>query len=164
MNPANIPDFFRRVSIGPIGRRMSMRSARRKSKCPSSTSQPHLHETLSGRVSSPPAGLDRTKSVSGTFFRRTQRTAQRTFISSLGYLFSGRASRAGSKKFQEAQSILLSMKGKIAETMSFGSMENQTTEASSRRVRWAVKFSANILFYFTFLSRDLIFRLLELEE
>ena len=74
----------------------------------------------------------------------------------LAYIFSidfplGRASRAGSKKFQEAQSILLSMKGKIAETMSFGSMENQTTEASSRRVRWAGKFSANILFYFTFL-------------
>ena len=56
------------------------------------------------------------------------------------------------------------MKGKIAETMSFGSMENQTTEASSRRVRWAAKFSENILFYFTFLSRDLLFRLLELEE
>ena len=134
-----------------------MRSARRKSKCPSSTSQPHLHETLSGRVSSPPAGLDRTKSVSGTFFRRTQRTAQRTFISSLGYLFSGRASRAGSKKFQEAQSILLSMKGKIAETMSFGSMENQTTEASSRRVRWAWRFSANILFYFTFLPAGICY-------
>ena len=85
-------------------------------------------------------------------------------IYSLPYFSSGRASRAGSKKFQEAQSILLSMKGKIAETMSFGSMENQTTEASSRRVRWAAQFSGNILFYFTFLSRDLIFRLLELEE
>ena len=69
------------------------------------------------------------------------------FISSLSYFSSGRASRAGTKKFQEAQSILLSMKGKIAETMSFGSMENQTTEASSRRVRWAAKFPANILFY-----------------
>ena len=68
-------------------------------------------------------------------------------IYSLPHFSSGRASRAGSKKFQEAQSILLSMKGKIAETMSFGSMENQTTEASSRRVRWAVKFSANILFH-----------------
>ena len=74
MNPATIPDFLRRVSIGPIGRRMSVRSGRRKSRSPSSTSQPHLHETLGGRVCSPASGLDRTKSVSGTFFRRTQRT------------------------------------------------------------------------------------------
>ena len=88
-------------------------------------------------------------------------------IYSRPYFSSGRASRAGSKKFQEAQSILLSMKGKIAETMSFGSMENHTTEASSRRVRWAALQSfllQTFLFYFTFLSRDLIFRLLELEE
>ena len=42
--------------------------------------------------------------------------------------------------------MLLSMKGKIADTMSFGSTENQT-DSSSRRV-----------------SRDLTFRLLELEE
>ena len=76
MNPATIPDFFRRVSIGPIGRRMSVRSGRRKSRSPSSTSQPHLHETLGGRVCSPASGLDRTKSVSGTFFRRTQRTTK----------------------------------------------------------------------------------------
>ena len=87
LNPANIPDFFRRVSIGPIGRRMSMRSGRRKSKCPSSTSQPHLHETLSGRVRSPPAGLERTKSVSGTFFRRTQRNNSLRDLQSSTFLF-----------------------------------------------------------------------------
>ena len=47
-------------------------------------------------------------------------------------LFLGFASRASSKKFQEAQQILISMKGKIAETMSFGSIDTQHTETSRR--------------------------------
>ena len=150
---AHLPDFFRRVSISQIGRRLSVRNARRKSKtfsqelsCTGSNSQPHLHQTTRRTFYSPPTGLERTKSVSGTFFRRTQRKFLRFLFSFELFSCPGLASRAGSRRFQEAQSMLLSMKGRIADTMSFGSTENQT-DSSSRRV-----------------SRDLTFRLLELEE
>ena len=81
LNPANIQDFFRRVSIS--SRRFSLRhSNKRKSRSerpsptPSdnmaSTSQPHLNQILKRAAYDPQTGLDRTRSVSGTFFRRTQ--------------------------------------------------------------------------------------------
>ena len=76
-NPVLLPGFLRRVSISQMGRKMSLRSrklprrntAKTSKEGVSSTSQPHLNQTMKR---SSPAGLDRTRSVSGTFFQRTQ--------------------------------------------------------------------------------------------
>ena len=79
LNPANFQDLFRRVSIGQVSRRLSLYRPRRKSKSArtsheevASASQPHLNQIMKRTAYSPQIGLDRTKSVSGTFFRRTQ--------------------------------------------------------------------------------------------
>ena len=82
-NPGLLPGFLRRVSVSQMGRKMSLRSrklsrrntAKTSKEAVSSTSQPHLNQTMKR---SSPAGLDRTRSVSGTFFRRTQRKSQIT--------------------------------------------------------------------------------------
>ena len=73
LNPANI---FRRVSMIPLSRRMSVRrrskSAKTSQEEMSTTSQPHLNQIMKRTAYSPKTGLDRTQSVSGAFFRRTQ--------------------------------------------------------------------------------------------
>ena len=81
LNPVVLPDFLRRVSITHMSRKLSLRSQRRSRRRNnetnteevSSSSQPHLNQTLKRSASSHHLGLDRTRSVSGTFFRRTQR-------------------------------------------------------------------------------------------
>ena len=81
LNPVVLPDFLRRVSITQMGRKLSLRSQKLSSRKitkisteeVSSSSQPHLNQSLKRSTSSQHLGLARTRSVSGTFFRRTQR-------------------------------------------------------------------------------------------
>ena len=86
INPVPLPDFLRRVSITQISRRMSLKGhkSRRKrsdkrfnsNEKMSSKSQPFLNRSFKRTPLSPHSGFDRTISMSGTFFRRTQRKLQ----------------------------------------------------------------------------------------
>ena len=82
-------------------------------------------------------GLDRTRSVSGTFFRRTQRKLCSWLAHKLTMIcVPGKASQAGSKKFQEAQALLLSMRGKLTvNTSNDGSTNFGNETDASRRTR-----------------------------
>ena len=63
----------------------------------------------------------------------------------------GKASQAGSKKFQEAQALLLSMRGKLTvKTSNDGSMNFGNETDASRRTRSSISYMIkSFLFIFT---------------